>query len=573
MVTSAQPAPLQQTRALVRAALGVVTLAALWLVLCRHLSNEWSINEQYNYGWFVPFFALYFFWARWEQRPDLFHAAADAGSPAPFAPVIGIVALLLLLPLRLFEIGNPDWRPLGWVHASVVVTLTLLVIWRAGGRSWLRHFAFPVAFIFVAVPWISPIEQPIVQGLMRVAATVATEAIRLLGIPAQLEGSLIRVNTGVVGVNEACSGVRSLQTSIMIGLLFGELKRLSTWQRVTLVLASVSVALMANLGRAFFLVWIAATRNLPAVDRWHDIAGYIIIALVFLGSLGIATWLARGNLPGAARSDGSPAQALERKPGLNFSLISPGWIIGALCWLLLVEIASAAWYREHEIGMSPRLRWTVRWPESAYRFRQLRIDEGVRSTLRFDEGREALWSISLSGERDAGALRPGAHDPPVLCYLFLFRWNPGTSSILRARAHRPDVCLPNAGWRQTAEGGIREYPVAEHFSLPFRHFAFERIPPAGGRTVFAHAFFCLTEDAVRPDEDDPRKRISGGTTDWAIADRFRAVREGLRNPGQQVMEFVIITTRQLSNENAESEFANFVPDLIDLLPSHKTAPP
>ena len=41
----------------------------LWLVCCRYLSAEWSFNEQYNYGWFVPFFAAYLFWERWRDRP------------------------------------------------------------------------------------------------------------------------------------------------------------------------------------------------------------------------------------------------------------------------------------------------------------------------------------------------------------------------------------------------------------------------------------------------------------------------------------------------------------------------
>jgi hypothetical protein len=46
-----------------------LALGGLWLICCRHLSAEWSYNEQYNYGWFVPFFALYLFWLRWEDRP------------------------------------------------------------------------------------------------------------------------------------------------------------------------------------------------------------------------------------------------------------------------------------------------------------------------------------------------------------------------------------------------------------------------------------------------------------------------------------------------------------------------
>src|SRR4029077_4974745 len=126
------------------------------------------------------------------------------------------------------------------------------------------------AFIFVAVPWLSAVEQPIVQGLMRGIAGAASETISLFGVPAEVQGNLIRINEGVIGVNEACSGVRSLQTSIMIGLLFGEITRLSVARRVALILAAVGIAFLANCGRAFFLVWIAANRGINAVEHWHD---------------------------------------------------------------------------------------------------------------------------------------------------------------------------------------------------------------------------------------------------------------------------------------------------------------
>ena len=126
---------------------------------------------------------------------------------------------------------------------------------------------------------------------MRIVARVAAETAMLLGIPAQVEGNLIRVSTGLVGVNEACSGIRSLQTALMIGLLFGELKRLSILRRVALVAGAIAIALFANFVRAVFLVQVAATENISEVSRWHDIAGYTIIALVFVGTMGLAYWL------------------------------------------------------------------------------------------------------------------------------------------------------------------------------------------------------------------------------------------------------------------------------------------
>ena len=395
-----------------RVVLIVLFLGALWFGLCRELSGEWSVNEQYNFGWFVPFFALYLFWLRWQDRPrtEIRNPKSEIRKGQTIAALLAIAALLLLLPVRLFEIANPEWRLLAWVHAAAVVALTLLLIWWAGpaGAGWLRHFAFPIVFIFVAVPWPTSIETPVIQGLMRVVARVAAETAMLLGTPAQVEGNLIRVSTGLVGVNEACSGIRSLQTSLMIGLLFGELKRLSVLRRVALVACAVAIALLANLVRAVFLVRIAATENLSDVARWHDIVGYSIVALVFVATIGFAYLLGRtkpvvAGVPAKPkpREGWSPAESRPPQPR-TLSGLSPqfpvSYLATALCWLLLVEIGTASWYRLHERNLISGTRWSVRWPEQAPNFRKLKIDEEIRAVLRFDDGKGAAWTVRLAGE-------------------------------------------------------------------------------------------------------------------------------------------------------------------------------
>jgi exosortase len=222
---------------------------------------------------------------RWQDRPDpeirSRRTRAANNRRALFASLIAVPALLILLPVRLLEIANPDWRLINWLHAAAVTTLTLLYLWYTGGTPWLRHFAFPILFAFIAVPWITPVEGPIVQDLMRAVAAIASEAATLSGIPTQVEGNLIRLSNGVVGINEACSGVRSLQTSLMIGLLFGELKRLSILNRAALVAGAIAIAFIGNCARALFLVWIGASKSLGAVDHWHDFAGYSIVVAVF----------------------------------------------------------------------------------------------------------------------------------------------------------------------------------------------------------------------------------------------------------------------------------------------------
>src|SRR5712671_3107667 len=100
----------------------VVFFAALWFILWRQLSGEWSVNDQYSYGWFVPLFAVVLFWLRWEDAPkaqELGAWSSELGEQTEVsrqwsmvAIAIAVVALALLFPIRLFEIGNPDWRPL-----------------------------------------------------------------------------------------------------------------------------------------------------------------------------------------------------------------------------------------------------------------------------------------------------------------------------------------------------------------------------------------------------------------------------------------------------------------------------
>ncbi|PZR72001.1 MAG: hypothetical protein DLM73_14305 [Chthoniobacterales bacterium] len=550
-----------KSHSLTRLAPALLLLLALWFILCRQLSGEWSANDQYSYGWFVPIFVLYLFWLRWETREEFRNA--DCGlriSKQQRALVIGavVLALLILFPVRLFEVANPDWRPLGWVHAFAVIAITFVVIYLARGWAWVKHFSFPILFFLVAVPWISPIEEPIVQGLMRTVAAAATEAITLCGVPAQLEGNLIRVSTGLVGVNEACSGVRSLQTSLMIGLLFGELKRLSIGRRFALVFGALAIAVVANFARAFFLVWVAAHQGVSAVERWHDFAGYTIVGVVFGGSLLLAAALGKG---GRRKAEGGIRPPTSDPPEDRFAvanlrpptalpfILHPSSFILSLAWLLAVEIGVEGWYRAHERNLIPRSAWSVRAPENANGFRELKIDEAVRSTLRFDTGREVVWKTS-----DADAAGSSATN-----YLFFFRWNPGSSSVVRARAHRPDICLPSTGWKQIADHGMRTYLARDGIALPARHISFRK--ESGNAVV--HTFFCLQEDKVHREEARPDLQMTGGAQpDWSLKARARMVRRGVRNLGQQVLEFALLNTRPIDDQAAEARFAALVREMV-----------
>ena len=144
--------------------------------------------------------------------------------------------------------------------------------------------------------------------------------------------------------------------------------------------------------------------------------------------------------------------------------------------------------------------------------------------------------------------------------MFFFRWEPGTSTILRARAHRPDVCLPNTGWRVAEDLGVSDYTVANGVRMPFRHFSFVR-DGNDRRLVSAHAFFCQREDRVSAAAGQYNMN-TGSTGNWGMADRVRAVREGQRNQGQQVLEVVMITPREMPSTAVQGEFAKLAPQIV-----------
>jgi len=569
VLTQTQPVTARSDRRLARTALVVAAIGALWFILFWQLSNEWSVSEQYSYGWFIPFFALFLFWLRWKDRPEPEPEVRSQRSEAAnnrralVASLIALPALLLLLPVRLFEIANPDWRLLNWLHAAAVTTLTLLYIWYIGGAPWLRHFAFPILFASIAVPWITPVELPIVQGLMRAVAGIASEAATLFGIPAHVEGNLIRISSGVVGIKKACSGVRSLQTSLMIGLLFGELKRLSIWRRVALVTGAIAIAFIGNCARAFFLVWIAATESIEAAGRWHNVAGYSIVAVVFAGSLLLTILLSRGK----AEDGGQKAEVGRQKSEVrgqtsevrsqrSYFLLPASCFLLVLCWLAFVEIGCEAWYRAHERNVAPLPQWTVQWPKDAPGFHEIDIYEDVRDSLRYNEGHEATWDLTPAklGESSSSVERRAA----IKCILFTFRWNPGSSSSLRGRAHHPDICLPAAGWRQVADTGVRSYPIAHSFALPFRHFEF-RV-----EQWVAHTFYCLSEDRV------PSPSATGSELPQMAAPRLKLTRnesirqalEGRRHLGQQVMVVVFVSGDEFPAADAESRFSELVREVV-----------
>jgi exosortase len=472
--------------------IAILTFLLLWAGLVRSLSAFWSSNPQYAYGWTVPALALFLLWECWNTRP---HAAP----PQRRGPAIFIIAILAvcLLPVSLLLEATPDWRFVQWSFALSVTGITLCAIHIAGGAPWLRHFAFPLAFTLVAVPWPTKIEQGIIQNFTAWVSSLTVTGLNLCSVPAIQEGNLIRIGRGLVGIEEACSGVRSFQATIMAALFLGQLWMFSLRSRLVLLGAGVVFAFFCNVGRALLLTYVAEREGLDAIGKWHDPAGFTILGITFAGLLVLALILrpklGRALAPAAVHPPQSLPAALT---------------IALAAWIVLVAGGTELWYRSAPPATSAW--WRIGWPEKQPAFAEIPLTPTVRS-IGFDTGRQARW------REDDGSLWTAFH----------FRWMPGAATTrIEARWHNPDICLVGAGFQRVAEYEplvIRKGDI----ELVFRTYRFD----AQGQKN--HVFFCIWEDRKDPGAAPETPEA------WNPASRWRAVLLRKRHLGQQTLEIAI----------------------------------
>ena len=509
----------------------------LWFVLIDHLRIEWRVNAQYNYGWAVPGLCAYLAWC---ARRDGKTAPLGSGlalllSRASVALVM--VLALLYLPTRLVQEANPEWRFVSWALALIVVGLTCVFVLRVGGPVAWRRYAFPILFFLVAVPWPTLIEGPLIQRLTLFNAAGAVELLNVLGIPALRHGNVIEISAGWVGVEDACSGIRSFQACLMIGLFLGAFYRLRPQRRLALVALGFLLAILFNLGRTVLLVTVASRQGLPAIAQWHDPAGVTILVGCFFG-----VWLLAGALARRQPAPALPPADPAVPPDAGNCRPTPLPVVLAVglgLWLGLCEAGVASWYARHEASAEARVTWQIRLPKDAAEFQEVAFSEQAVQLLRFDEGLNGRWL-------DAAGTRWQA--------IFL-RWNPGRVAARLARSHTPEVCLTAAGRKVSAAPTSRVVQLRD-VTLTFDAYEVK----SEGLTVY----YCLWEDRDRGE--------SSATTALTYHNRFRPVLEGRRNRGQRSLEIAVWS--RASAEEVHAQMTAMLQSLVEVaapLPADRSA--
>jgi exosortase len=254
----------------------VLAGAVLWMYggILSSLARQWASDDNYSHGFFVVPLALYF---AWERRATLKSATLAPSLAGAFLVALSLAILILgLLGAELF---------LTRISLIGVLGGTVLYVW---GRHHFRMLVFPLAFLLLMIPLPTIIFNQIAFPLQLLASRAGELVIGLAGIPVVREGNVLQLPSRTLEVAEACSGIRSLVSLIMLAVVLGHFTERRISRRVLLAVAAVPIAIVANAARVAGTGLMSELVSPAAAEGFlHTFSGWLLFVVAFIGLVAV----------------------------------------------------------------------------------------------------------------------------------------------------------------------------------------------------------------------------------------------------------------------------------------------
>jgi exosortase B len=253
---------------------GACFLAAYSPTLKSLMDGPWQ-TEQEGHGPLIIAAAL---WLVWQSRQKL---KATSLSPAPVAGWAVLISGLVLMFLA---------RTQGVLTVETFSAIPVIMgcVLALAGWAVLRVLAFPICFLFFAVPMPDWLIDAATVPLKVFISDVVTQVLYAMGYPIAQNGVMIMIGSYQLMVKDACSGMNSIFALSAIGVFYVYAFRSDTKIRGLLLLAGiVPITIVANFIRVLALVLIAYYAGIDAVEgTLHDLTGLglfiVAVGLMFL---------------------------------------------------------------------------------------------------------------------------------------------------------------------------------------------------------------------------------------------------------------------------------------------------
>lgn len=464
------PAPVRPPALVALAAM----LAAAVGAFCVQLWPEWGRNPDLSHGYFAPVIFALLLWEARRQGPWRWLPAKRWVTGLTALAVFGGIAILVLAGLFAASVT--------WHHALVLFLLAAaLVAFLTAGLAVLadeRVRWIPFNWISLTALLLWPLVAPIPEGtyarltlgLQGWVTSAVMDALQILGVPARQHGNIIELARTTVGIEEACSGVRSLISCVYAGFFFAAWQVRRPARRVMLILAAPILALGMNFIRSLTLT-LLANGGTDIGGTWHDATGFAILGVTAALLAGLAVLLESRD-PAAQ----PPEPVTPVVPGRRLAIFWGGTAIAAAISLFFfVNSRSASGPRPPEAVPFAQLLppqadgWRVLTPDDLYRFSDI---------LHTDYLSERTY------------LKPDGAGGFTQLTVYVAYWPAGQTSVSNVASHTPDACWPGAGWiGATANTDRRQTLVVSDLQLaPAEYRLFHTDRGATQHVWFWHIF-------------------------------------------------------------------------------------
>lgn len=261
--------------ALIKSCILLSFLILLYFPFIVRLINAWETKPHASHGYFIIPVVI---WLIWQQKGTWNKLEIRR---SPYTGVILIFCGLTLYLLGLATSIDTFISVSLMLNIAAIVTLCM-------GKETLKEYWFPYLFLIFMFPVPDALYVNLTVPLKLIASQVSAALIRLTGQPVLLDGNLIEIVNFKMEVVEACSGLQSLMTYLMLGLLLAKQLNNKVFHSLLLIIMIIPVAMLANILRITVTGILAGYYGTEVAEGFfHEIGGVLtfVVGLTILFGL------------------------------------------------------------------------------------------------------------------------------------------------------------------------------------------------------------------------------------------------------------------------------------------------